>query len=239
MKKLKLIYSILLIAAVPLISTAQKYSDDIRQAMAAFNQPKLQLNAKVDVFANYSAIKPSQTYNAVMKKDGQQFYSQADNMQMLLNGKYLVMVYKDEKRIVYTKHDKNAEKKMKNNTDPGATIDSLLLKNDSILYKGVSDNMKLYIIYSGKSLIRRTEVYLDVTTGIIKRLVYYYNEQIVPNANKVKIDYTINLAPTFSPTEFSESRFLVINRGKATAAGLFAGYDVFYIDGENNNPEEQ
>lgn len=230
---------VFLLFLYPFASNGQKYSDDIRKALTVYNQSRLELDAQVEIYANYNAVKPSQSYTAHVKKEGAKFFSESGDMKMLLNDKYLVMVYKSEKRIVYSKHDKDAEKKMNSARDPGTSIDSLLLRNDSIVYKGVKDNRKLYIIYNSKSMIRRTEIYMDTKTGWINRLIYYYDEQLLPNANKVRIDYTINTDPVFSGNEFSESRFFVISRGKASPASTFAGYDILFIDGETINTEEQ
>lgn len=231
---------VFLLAVFPTLLWSQDYKADILQALTVYKQPRLQLDSKIDVYANYSATQPSQSYKGTVKKNGLMYYSEMEGVRMLMNEKYLVMVYESEHQVVCTKRDKKSDKKLnKNSGDPTASIDSLLARNDSIVYKGVHDGLKTYIIYTNKSIIRRTEIYLDTKNGYVSQLVYFYNEELMPLANKVRIQYTVTLNPSFSENEFSEKRFVTFSRGDAAAAGECAGYQVLFIDNENNEPIEK
>lgn len=237
------IMMILLVIAATAITNllpAQNYADDIRAGFTVYQSSRLQIDATVNVYPSYGATEATDVYKASVKKNGDAFYSEMEGTRMLLNEKYLVMVYDADKRVVCTRRDKKAERKMKDNADPSKQIDSLLKKNDSIVYNGVVRSSKMYTIYTGKSMIIRTEIYLDVKTGCINSLVYYYNQKLVPVGSKVKVDYVINTSPSFSASEFSEKRFVVFGRGDAVTAGTdCAGYHVTYIDPETAVPTEK
>ncbi len=239
MKKLKL-FLLSATLTIPFLLNAQNYAADIRTALKAYEAPKLQLNVEVNVYPDYGAQQPSHVYKAELKKDGNNFYSKLENTRMLLNDKYLIMIYDKDKRVICTERDKKSEKAMRKNSDPTEQLDTLLKKNDSIIYGGVVNNAKVYTIYTGKSLIRRTEIHLDSKTGFIRSLVYYYNEQLVPNGNKVRVDYVTNTSPTFSSSEFSEKRFVVFGRGDAITAGTEClSYKVIYVDPKTSTATEK
>jgi len=238
--KTLLIMVVMVVSAITTGLPAQNYTADIQAALKVFELPKLQLNVEVNVYPFYASQEPSQVYKAELKKDGNSFYSKLDNTRMLLNDKYLVMVYDDDKRVICTERDKKSEKAMRKNSDPTEQIDTLLKKNDSIVYGGITGNAKVYTIYTNKSIIRRTEIHLDVKTGYISSLVYYYNEQLVPNGNKVRVDYVTNTAPVFSASEFSEKRFVVFGRGDAVTAGSeCSNYNVIYVDPKTSTATEK
>lgn len=239
MKKIRFM-AIMITLIMPALVTAQDYAVDIQKALKVFESTKLQLNAEVNVYPSYASQEVTHQYNAELKKDGNKFYSVMEGTRVLLNDKYLVMVYDNDKRVICTTRDKKSEKNMKNGTDPSVQIDSLMKKNDSIVYGGIVNHAKVYTIYTGKSMIRRTEIHLDEKTGYIKSLVYYYNEKLVPTGNKVRVNYTINTVPVFAANEFSEKRFVIFGRGDEVSAGNeCANYQVTYIDPETASPSEK
>lgn len=230
---------VMAVAAITNLLPAQDYAADISKAITVFASPKLQVNAEINVYPFYASKEVSHQYKAELKKDGDKFYSVMEGTRMLLNDKYMVMVYDADKRVICTERDRKS-KKTANGGDPSAQLDSLLKNNDSIVYLGIVNHAKQYTIYTGKSLIRRTEIHLDETTGYIKMLVYYYNEKLVPSGNKVRVNYTINTTPVFSANEFSERRFVIFGRGDAITPGSeCANYFVTYIDPETSVPTEK
>jgi hypothetical protein len=239
MKKLMtLAVMIATIITVPV--AAQDYAADIQKALKVFEAPKLQLNVEINVYAGASSQEIVQQYSAELKKDGTKFYSVMEGTRMLLNDKYLVMVYDADHRVICTERDKKSEKKMKGGTDPSAQIDSLLKKNDSIVYKGIVDHAKVYAIYTSKAMIQRTEIHLNEKTGNISSIVYFYNVKLVPVGSKVQVNYTINTAPVFASNEFSEKRFVIFGRGSEVTAGAeCTNYQVTYIDPETATPTQK
>ena len=234
-----MILLVMAVAAVTNTLQAQDYTTDISKAIAVFNSPRLQVNAEINVYPFYASQEVTHRYKAELKKDGNKFYSVMEGTRMLLNDKYMVMVYDADKRVICTARDKKS-KEVGNGGDPSAQIDSLLKKNDSIVYGGILNHAKLYTIYTGKSMIRRTEIHLDETTGYIKMLVYYYNEKLVPTGNKVRVNYTINTSPVFASNEFSERRFVIFGRGEQVSAGSeCTNYLVTYIDPETAAPTQK
>jgi hypothetical protein len=218
---------------------SQNYSEDIKNSAKVFASPKLILNVSVNVYASYSETEVFQNYRAEIRKDGDRFYSKMDNTKMLINDKYVVLVYDFDKRVVCSENDRKSRRK-NDYSDPGAQIDSLLLKYDSVAYHGISGNSKRYTIYSSKSLIRRTEVYIDNISGYLKSLVYYYNEQAVPFGNKVRVDYTVNTKPSFSADEFSEKRFVNFSgTGNPTGGKECPGYQVIFLDPKTLEPQSK
>ena len=238
MKYLKQL-AILITLIVPALLAGQNHTADIAKALTVFSSPQLQVNTEVNVYTSSASQEITQQYKAELKKDGDRFYSSMEGTRMLVNEKYVVMVYDADRQIICTERDRKS-KKFTSAGDPSLQLDSLLKKNDSVVYKGIVDQAKVYTVYTGKSLIQRTEIHVDEKTGNLRSLVYYYNEKLVPVGGKVRVNYQINTAPVFSSNEFSEKRFVIFGCGdEVTAGSECPNYRITYIDPETATPTEK
>jgi len=71
-------------------------------------------------------------------------------------------------------------------------LDSLAATADSLVYKGMVNDMKLIVAYHKNSFILKTEIFIDPSTSLMSRLVYYYppaNEEFTADAFKTEVIY--------------------------------------------------
>lgn len=229
MKPRNIIFILLLCAATHL-AWGQDIKKDMEQLQAAYSSAvKLHTEAEVSIYENLSDTKAQDRKKAVIKKDGNNYLYSLDNNLMLLNGKCLLMIYPTEKQIVYEKRSPNQEEQLTKSVIPD--IDSLLRKTDSVRYRGSRDGMKHYSIYSSKSMIKQTDIFLDAASGGLKKISYLYNTQMLSGTAKVDVDYKLfDTAPVFGTDTFSEKNYIVRNGKQYKAAPKYYGYNVSVID---------
>lgn len=78
-------------------------------------------------------------------------------------------------------------------------FDSLALASDSIKMWPVNNGIRQFTFYDKDALIIQTEIYVDVKTNFIKRILYYYapsNEDEEMEAHRVEVFYkNVSVAP--------------------------------------------
>lgn len=222
---------LLIIVIIPGYLAAQNFKADIKVMKEAFAKiDRLHAEVEVKVFENTFSAQVIQTKKSTIRKDGNNYHYDLDNLSLLMNEKCMLLVHHDEKQIVYSKRDVNNEKQFGIGTLT-PEVDTILRQYDSVIYKGISNKLKRYIIYSSKSkTIKRTEVFLDTKTAMIRKLIYYYNTELFPVGSKVIVDYKVfNTSPTFSSTEFSEKKYIEHGR-ELKPSKAFSAYSVFNYD---------
>lgn len=209
---------------------SQDFRADVKAMKATFARIK-RIHAEVEarVYESATSSEVIEVRKSNIKKDFDNYLYHMDNLTMLMNDKCLLLIHHGEKQMVYSKRDKKSEKKFGYGTLT-PDIDSVLNRHDSVVYKGTSNNVKHYIIYSKKGFIQETDVFLDSKSNMMKKLVYYYNTELFPVGNKVVVEYkTFNLSPKFGPSDFSEKQF--VNRGRELEPSkAYSGYSVLDYD---------
>lgn len=229
MKKLLII--ILAIAAYQL-AKAQDYKQDLLQMQEKINGiNKLHAVAEVKMYMTEKASKPVTVKRSIIKKDGDNYYCSMENAIVLINRKCMLLVYDDDRQIIYTEQKRN-EAKAKQQMS-AADISELLKKNDSIAYKGISNGIKHYIAYSSKGMMRSADIFINSSTGFLHKVIYHYNPEMVPQVEKVEIDYhTFNTNPEFGKDDFSEQKFVQRKGKELKGSGNYSGYNILNYDPE-------
>ncbi len=186
---------------------------------------------KVDIYKKDTDTKPFMTIKGELRKSDKKYFSHMNKATLLLNDKCMISIDEGVRYVYYrninNEHDKTVLQK--NDFDPAnmsKMIDSTLTKSEEILYNGESNGLKCYFIKS-RALIYLTEVYLDVKTGMIRKLVYYYNKKVMKENNKVIIEFiNTDLSPVFDQQAFSEDQFVSVTGNKVTPIGRYKGFDV-------------
>jgi hypothetical protein len=174
--------------------------------------------------------KPAQTLNYAMKKSGEDFWYSMDKIKMIVNSNCVLYINDEEKQLVYTVRNKKKELPFPSGDLAGA-VDTLLKKSDSVVFAGLRDNCKKYIIYSSAGEIIRSEIYINNETSLITRVAYHYKHYQERGDIRVDIAYQeMNTAPQFANSEFSEKQYVSYNRGVARPLGKYSSYQASVVN---------
>jgi outer membrane lipoprotein-sorting protein len=154
-----------------------------------------------------------------IKKKGDAFRVSMKDQELLLNEKYLVVVNKASKELMFTTRNEKSEKLLRNRMN--INIDSLykVLGNPQFISRqGDSDH---YLLKHQKGEIRKTDFFLNKKKGFLERIVYHYRE-----GQKAVIEFsTFNFEPVFAQDTFDENNFLTFDvKGKAKPIAAFSKY---------------
>ncbi len=208
-------------------SYSQDFKADMVNMKAAYGNIKtLNLKVDVNVFVNAASDKLLAKKSTQLKKSDDNYYYEMEDMIMLLNEKYSILVHKADRQIVFSNRDAKEEKKAAYSfASPG--LDSTFQKHDSVLYKGTNAGLKRYVVYTSKALIKRTEIFINSSNYFIAKVVYYYNTEKVSMGNKVLVEYkVVDTEPAFKSSLFSEKSFFARSGNKLIPAKEYSGYSV-------------
>jgi hypothetical protein len=185
---------------------------------------------KINVFEDEKTTVPMQKMTATIKKRTTDYWYTMGDITMLLKDDFILYVNTDAKQMVYTIRDKKRELPVPNQ-DAVSMMDSVLKNSDSVVYKGVQDQCKKYIIYSQKQTIARSEMWINESSHLITKIVYHYNAQKGMASSKVEINYVkINMNPVFTDADFSEKQYAILSKKTIKPIGKYIGYETSVID---------
>lgn len=210
---------------------AQDFKSDYKQVHEAYNKlEKFSCELKIDVFEDQRSKTPSQKMSSVIKKSANDYWYSMDKIKMVVNDGCILYINEENRQMIYTIRNSKNEMVIPNQ-NAVATIDTILKKSDSVVYSGVRDNCKKYIIYSGKGEIVRSEMLISRESSLITKIVYYYKAEKDGNASKVEINYVkMNTAPQFADNEFSEKQYMSYSKNKVKPLGKYIGYETSVIN---------
>lgn len=194
----------------------------MQQGLQSSNRFHIVMN--VNAFETATSSKPFYTLRAEMMKDSSNYLSQMGSNELLLNSKMLIVVDHDTRQISCNVNTPTALKQLK---DPfTANLDSLLKLFGKSSYEGSKGEMVHYrILHNSKSIIRRTDMYFDSTSYLLRRVEYSYQGN-----QRVIVEFTVfDLNPQFKSDVFSERKYLIQSDGKWRASPGYSNYRV--IDG--------
>ena len=208
-------------------SYAQDFKSDIAKMKDSYLKIKnLSMNVEISVYENSSSDGLLAKKTASLKKSEDNYCYEMEDIVMLMNEKYSVLVYKADRQIIYSARNSSDEKKAAY-TFAAPGLDSAFQKYDSVVYKGIRAGLKEYVIYTSKSIIERTDLLINGAGDLISKVVYYYNKEKVASGNKVSVEYkAMDLSPVFQKETFSEKNFFAGTGDKAVSVKQYKGYAV-------------
>ena len=229
---MKKIVILLLLVVLQHAVAGQDYKQELARMQEGLNKiDKLHIEAEVKMFMSDAASRPLTVKRSVVKKNGNEYYCSLDNTTILINSKCMLMVYGDEKQIVYT--ESNQKKEIEKRVMDPADINKLLEKNDSVSYKGESNGVKHYTVHSSKGMIRTSDIYIDTSTGFLKKVIYRYDPKAASQVEKIEIEYSrFDTSPQFGNNDFSEKKFVTRSGKELKGYGSYAGYNILNYDPE-------
>jgi outer membrane lipoprotein-sorting protein len=212
---------------------AQDFKADMQKMQDAYkNIKKMSAVITISIYPNAASAQALANKTAVLKKQDDNYFYSLDEMILVMNEKYSVMVYKADRQIICSDRNLGEEKKAAY-AFASPAIDSLLSKYKSVEYKGIQEGCKQYVVQT-IGAINRTELSIDASTYLINSVTYYYDPEKVPDAGKVTVQYKINEGGSdISASDFSEKQFFTRSGDHYVPSKSYKGYIVSKI-----NPDE-
>ena len=150
---------------------AQDLKADFKAMQARYREiENFYAEIDVEVYLDGAPSELLVTRNAVLKKKGDDFFYVLGEMRMLLNERCILVINDATRDIVYRKRSPEDE-------DPSfytvttPEMDRVIAAYDSVRYLGIKNGNKHYEIFTSRSPIARTNLYLDEKTRMFKKLV--------------------------------------------------------------------
>ena len=231
LKNIILVFNLSLLIIHSNEGIAQNFKADYKKVQETYSQmDNFYCEIKIDIYAKANSSKANETLKSVIKKQKNNYWYSLGNDEMLYTDESAIYVNKETKEITYSIRNKKKEITIPNQ-DVSRLVDSLTKMSDSIVFKGVSESHKKYMIYSSKSVITKAELEINAINNTISKATYYYDTKKNIESEKVVVNYDkIDLNHTFDSNEFSEKMYVKQSNKKVTPLGVFASYKILVID---------
>jgi outer membrane lipoprotein-sorting protein len=153
-------------------------------------------------------------------RDGENFYYQMTDQEMLMNQTHFLMVNKARKEMVFQpRSQKEASGAL---AKPWMNLDSLLSTYDTPTYSAEANGVQQYHFKEKKGPLESIDLFFSAESSLIKKIAYHYR-----NGQYATVAFTrFDLTPVFAAGTFDEKRFIGLSKGKYQGVGTFAGYQV-------------
>jgi len=190
----------------------------------------------VEVYKNDGATIPLFVRKAQVKKDGMDFYSRIGQKATIVNARGVLVIDKEQKNIFYhpTAAASNSKKrKQAEETNFLPDQEKLAATSDSIVFKGTFNGLEHYIFYSSGKEIEVTNLWVDASSHLMKKISYHYNDQLFPENNMVIIRYkNASTKPHLFARDFSEKTYLKSTKEGWQLQAAYADYELIINEAE-------
>lgn len=227
LKKINIVFLVLLLITVKI--NGQNIKDDLVRVAQKMAQNNFKMNVQMKM-VHWEESLPSTISKGIVKRKGNNYYTDFDNQINLINDKYTVIVAKEDKQIIYTEVS-NAD----NTANPNEKITSLpeneeFYKNAKLLKSDKSGN--IYEIKKPQFGMVKMVIHIS-KDDVLKEVVYHYEKNEHLPIKEITITYSnVVFNPAFSSTEFSEKFFLKKVNGKVVLTEAYSDYKLI-------NPAQQ
>jgi|GEM_PF-2290569 hypothetical protein len=165
----------------------------------------------------------------MIRKADKNYYSKFKGEELIANNHCAVIIDSSDREVTYFGEAKG------NIGDPFsmAKIDSIMRRQDSVVYAGMKDGLEHYIFYNKNSVMLRVDMYAGATDHFIKRLTYYYAPSDKKNSyDMYKMDIYYNNIRTDKVDNgfFSEKKVLTFKSGKPYLQGKYRSFKLTIAD---------
>lgn len=221
---LKLILQISLFVLYLDLKAQDAAKDLSKVSLAYLKADQLAMNIDVFLYASAKSSARESLGTAVMRKEQEKYYSKFMMNEMISDGEHTLIVDHDDKTLNLFK-----QLPASMNTNPGnINMDSILLESDSVLYGGLDKGIKMYTIYQSNNVVKRTDIYINVQSSLVERLIYLYvesSEGAELGMEKVEIIYK-KVDKKIDPGYFNISKYLVKEENGFILQREYKDYDL-------------
>lgn len=203
------------------VTKGQSLKDDLDRMYQQYTgKENLYVEIESSVYEN--GEERHKTATKLYKKGGLYHYKM-ENQAILINDDYLVVVDHRMKNMSYDIWTARQAKQLANMPVPLAK--DILAKYPIVEYRGEKNGLRHYSLQNEKIQMSRVEVFFNVKTGFIQKMMQYYNPNLVKGDIYMKMLFDkISTNPSFATDTFSEKQYLTIEGNKATAAKPYKKY---------------
>lgn len=219
----RFIRTAVLISTIASSAQAQNFKQAMLNLQAAYdNSERLRVVMDIRVFEDSLAKSLLYSDHADIKRDGRNYLYQFTNTEMLMNGKYMVMVDKSSREIVCSKRDVKGEDKFFGKDPIRMNIDSLMNRFNNTHFIGKTGLFERYRIVQKKGVIRVIDMTIDTQNNRLVNIRYFYRD-----GQYAAIDFEVfDKQPAFEATAFSEDAYVIHEKGKLRPSTLYSRYTV-------------
>jgi hypothetical protein len=190
---------------------------------------KVHVVMNIKVFESQDATTPFFSDQAIVKRDGENYFYHLTSNEFLMNERYLIMVDNASRTISCDSRANNNKADWK---DPmKMNLDSMLSAIGKPRYMGRTADGDHYKLAQKGSMVEEVNLYLHPEQQYMKKIEYRYRE-----GQKVVIDVSLfDTNPTFNNETFSESMYVVADKKANRPSQAFAGYRIWGFADDKNN----
>jgi len=156
------------------------------------------------------------------------------NMEVLSTPEATVTVDNGEKTLLYYLYTGGLSGKESMEKLMSFDVDSVLRSQIYKIEQEEKGDALLYRVFlQPGSWIAQLDYYLSVKTGLVERLVYYYDTEHFHNVFKVETVFSIDTNPVFRGKEFSVRNYVREQNGAYIPAPGYVGYELHVHDNTN------
>jgi hypothetical protein len=216
-----------------LIVSAQNVKEEIKKINAAFeNTSSISMDISYAAFSNYYSTKPLETTRGSFKKNGNNYWSKMEEVEMCQNEKCMIYADNEEKQIIIS----NPPGKPKGK-ELYMNLDTLMKYEFKSQIKTFGSFNRITFEYNDQDGLReysKMDIYYDTKTYFINKCVLFYAEEMSTDQEekgpmdkpRLEISYT-NIS--FSETDksiFSESNYFLQSGNKISGKGIYKNFEI-------------
>lgn len=193
---------------------------------------KLSFDVEVYSYKDKFTKKPQLVSKGTAIKFNEKYYSSFLKLDLIIFDKNSSLIIDhDEKKMDYYVYDLKKEKTPK---EFQLNFDSLALASDSIKVGAIDKGIKKYTMYTNNSLIIQTELYIDVKTNYVQRILYFYASS--DDYQEIEVDrldiYYKNISTNVLNTDVFNSDLYFKKNGKNSVivSQKYKGYTINYLN---------
>lgn len=197
----------------------RKVAQELRGAYA--QSDKLHVVMKVKVYDEGNEANPYYHQIADVKRDGVNYRYRLGATEMLLNGKYLIMVNRDSKEIICSLRDLAGEEELFKNPVE-ITLDSVLSFFHEPVLVDTLNSLHHYRAKVKQGPLEQIDVYIDLSEKNVRKIRYRYRDQQLASITFE----TFTTTPAFAPEVFDEKNYVIISGKEIRPSKAFAQYHI-------------
>lgn len=178
------------------------------------------IRMKILVYESAEAAEPLFNQEAIIKKQDRNFFYQFDQIEMLMNRDYIIVVDETSRQIVCTDRSLKDEAKF---LDPfQSSLDSVLRFNEDPFLVRSTQDVDQYQLAPTDEEIKIIDLFVNKATNLLTRIDYTYEA-----GYKAQIFFTIfDRSAVFSEADFSESKYIVKEKGSIRTTPQYSRFNL-------------
>lgn len=210
------------------IAFTQNLSEDLKSSSKYLASIKeFKFNVKVDIYEDMKDAKPYMGLQGKILKLDNNFWNEIDGKEFFTDYINFIVVDHTSRQVNYSKGSNQViERRLAQNNLIGI-IDSLAVITDSVIYNGIRNGTKEYVILQKDGLIHTTIIQLDTATFILKKITYLYDVEEMETNNKVVAYYDFTTKLNGDDTgKLRLSNYVEFVSDKPRLSSHFKGYSL-------------